>query len=157
VLGVGAVPEFATLEAQADEALGQLIDAGRRRLVALQRKREELDRQIALEGRRVQAWEQARRSLDDPPPPLRVVLGRLPTKREAVLAFLAEYPDSEFKLVEIRRALIERGAMTNEQTHALEVAVRDMEARDEIRRVRKGIYTLRPRHAEKYAGITDQD
>ena len=35
--------------------------------------------------------------------------------------------------------------MTNEQAHALEVAVREMEARGEIRRVRKGVYTLRPR------------
>jgi hypothetical protein len=145
---MSALPEFASLEAQADEALGRLIDAGRRRLVALQRKREELDRKIAVEGRRVQAWEQARRSLDDPPPPLRVVPGQLPTKREAVLSFLAEHPDSAFKLIEIRRALIERGAMTNQQAHALEVAVRDMEARGEIRRVGKGIYTLRPRHTE---------
>jgi hypothetical protein len=142
---MSAMPQLAPLEAQANDALAQLIEAGRRRLASLQSERDELDRQIAIEGRKVQAWEHARRSLAYPPPPLRVVAGQMPTKREAVLSFLAENPDSEFKLVEIRRGLIERGAMTNEQAHALEVAVRDMESRGEIRRVRKGIYTLRPR------------
>jgi hypothetical protein len=142
---VSALPQLATLEAHADDALGQLIEAGRRRLSDLQLKRDELDREIASEGSRLRAWEHARRSLTDSPVPLRVVPGQQPTKREAALAFLAEHPDSEFKLIEIRRALIERGAMTNDQAHALEVAVREMEARGEIRRVRKGIYTLRSR------------
>lgn len=142
---MNALPETASLEAQADDALGQLIDGARARLTGLQEDRDRLDSLIAAESRKIRAWEQARVSITDQGPPLRIVPGQLPTKREAVLELLGEYPDSDFKLIEIRRALIDRGLMTNSQAHALEVAVREMERRGEIRRVRKGIYTLRPR------------
>lgn len=141
---MSALPH-ASLEDQADDALGQLIAAGRERLQALQRQRDTVEDLIAAESRKLRAWQQARDSIKNPTPPLRAVPGHLPTKREAVLALLGAHPDSDFRLIEIRRALIERGEMTNDQAHALEVAVRDMEGRGEIRRVRRGIYTLRPR------------
>lgn len=108
------------------------------------KSREELDRKIAVHERRLRAWEGAKRSLDGRAAAPRILGVVPPTKREAVLALLAETPDGRFKLIEIRTALIQRGWMNAGQAHALEVAVTDMERRKEIRRVRRGVYTLRP-------------
>jgi hypothetical protein len=142
---VSAAPQLDSLEAQVDDGLGQLIQAARGELAALERQREDLEKEIAAQARRLRAWETARRTLGRQPAQLRAVDSEPPTKREAVLALLSQFPSDEFKLIEIRRALIERGWMTHAQAHALEVAVIEMARRGEIHRVRKGYYVFEPR------------
>ena len=151
---MSAVPQLETLEAEVDHGLGALIVAAKAELSELERQRSQLDEKIAAHTRRIRTWETTQRTLRQQPPRLRALESAPATKRDAVLAFLADYPDDEFKLIDIRRALIERGWMTNAQSHALEVAVVGMAQRGEIQRVRKGIYTLRPRIVE--AAWTDE-
>jgi hypothetical protein len=141
---MSAMPDLGALEAQVDDQLGDLLAAARDALKQLLKTREELDRKIAVHQRRLLSWEAAKRSLEGRAGAPRVLGVVPPTKREAVLALLAETPDAKFKLIEIRTALIQRGWMKDGQAHALEVAVTDMERRKEIRRVRRGIYTLTP-------------
>jgi hypothetical protein len=139
--------DLAGLADRVVDGLEELVVAGRRRLAALEARREELEREIAAQTRQLRTWEAAQRSLR---PPIRPTLlsvapdTGIPTKREAVLAYLTEAPDSVFKLVDIRRALVERAWMNNDKSsiHALEVAVIEMAERGELRRVRKGYYKL---------------
>ena len=148
---MNAVPKLDVLEAQVGDGLGQLIAATQRTLAELERRRQEIDAEIAAHGRKLRTWQNVRGSLGyDKGRQLRLVRDAPPTKREAVLGFLSDYPEGDFKLVEIRRALIERGWMTGEKNdiHALEVAVIGMAERGEIHRIRKGIYTLRPQVKE---------
>jgi hypothetical protein len=150
---VSALPQLDDLEARVGDHLGGLIEGTRRKLTELQRKREELDKEISAYARKLRAYEGFQRSLDPQAPHLRLVGGDTPpTKREAVLGFLSEDPEGHFKLIEIRRGLLERGWMSSDKRsiHALEVAVIEMERRGEIRRVRKGVYTLRPRAEDEW-------
>ena len=68
----------------------------------------------------------------------------LPSKPAAVVALLREHRGRALRLIEIRNALIERGFMGTEkrEVHALEVAVRALEARGAIERIRRGMYRL---------------
>jgi hypothetical protein len=137
--------EVEALEARIGDGLAELITAAERELAELHRQRGKLDEQIASYGRKLRTWESVRGSLGTKPRRLQVVADNEPTKREAVLAYLAEQPEAAFRLVEIRKGLIARGWMTSERRaiHALEVAVSGMADRGEIHRVRKGIYRLR--------------
>lgn len=148
---MNSVASLELLETRVEDGLGTLIDAARREVEELHRQREQLDREITDKVRKLRAWEYARDSLTRPRAgSLVAVPDELPTKREAVLAFLGEHPDEDFKLIQIRRGLIARGWMAGDAAsiHALEVAVRTMEQRGELRRPRKGIYTMRPRAEE---------
>jgi hypothetical protein len=138
---MSAIAQLEVLETEVGERLESLIEAAKLQLAELERDRTQLDRRIDTTLRRLRAWEAAYRSLGRGSVPPSV--GLVPhTKREAALLFLAERPNEELRLVDIRRALIDRGWMTNAQAHALEVAVTEMAARGEIARVRKGVYSL---------------
>lgn len=84
---------------------------------------------------------------------------RPPSKREAVLELLREQPDTEYKLSEIRSALIERGVMpdTDRASHALQMTVQNMFARyGEVDRPRPGFYKLAaPSGANKSGEISN--
>jgi len=145
---MSVVPRLDLLEAAFGDGLEQLIAAARQQLAELDERRRDLDREIAACSRKLRTWENVQASLArGPGNHLRLADAEPPTKREAVLAFLSERPDENFRLVEIRQALIGRGWMTDGRraVHALEVAVATMAERGDIQRVRKGIYALRPR------------
>lgn len=143
---MSAIAQLEVLETEVEERLESLIEAAKRQLAELERDRTQLDRRIDTTLRRLRAWEAAHRTLGRGS--TLPTVARVPhTKREAALLLLAERPHEELRLVEIRRALIERGWMTNTQAHALEVAVTGMAARGEIARVRKGVYSLQARGA----------
>jgi len=138
---MSAIAQLEVLETEVGERLESLIEAAKFQLAELERDRTQLDGRIDTTVCRLRAWEAAHRTLGQGSALPSVT--RVPhTKREAALLLLAERPDQELRLVEIRRALIERGWMTNAQAHALEVAVAEMAARGEITRVRKGVYSL---------------
>ena len=138
---MSAIAQLEVLETEVGERLESLIEAAKFQLAELERDRTQLDGRIDTTLRRLRAWEAAYRTLGQGSG-LPSVTCVPHTKREAALLLLAERPDQELRLVEIRRALIERGWMTNAQAHALEVAVAEMAARGEIARVRKGVYSL---------------
>ncbi len=138
--------QLEVLETEVDERLESLIEAAKRQVAELERDRTQLDRRIDTTLRRLRAWETAHRTLGRGS--ASSLVARVPhTKREAALLFLAEHPHEELRLVEIRRALIERGWMTDAQAHALEVAITGMAARGEIARLRKGVYSLQAQGA----------
>jgi hypothetical protein len=138
---VSAIAQLEVLETEVDERLTSLIEAAKRQLADLERDRTQLDRRIDTTLRQLRAGQTALRALGRGSASPSVAL--VPhTKRDAVLLFLAEHPFEELRLVEIRRALIERGWMTAAHVHALEVAITGMAARGEVARVRKGVYSL---------------
>lgn len=147
---VVAAPVIEELEAEIADGLAQLIEVQRAEIDALLREREALDQKINARQRKLRSWETARTSLGTAAqkPALQLVAAAPPTKREAVLAFLAESSASEHKLIDIRRALLARGWMLEAEVHALEVAVAEMARRGEIGRPRKGVYRLRPHEIE---------
>ncbi|MEJ7566992.1 MAG: hypothetical protein WKF41_01895 [Gaiellaceae bacterium] len=136
------------MEAEFGDGLGELVQVGQKRLRELHGERDRIEREIGAVTRKLRVWESARDSIrGGEGPGLRLVATDARTKRELVLAFLNEHPDTEFKLVEIRRALQDRGWLANDKKaiHALEVAVLGMAERAEIHRnrARKGFYRLR--------------
>jgi hypothetical protein len=72
------------------------------------------------------------------------LLGERPTKPSAVVSLLKQYPNRSFRLIDIRRELIRQGAMdcNAREIHALEVAVRALDQRGVIERIRRGTYRL---------------
>jgi hypothetical protein len=72
------------------------------------------------------------------------LLGERPTKPSAVLSLLKQHPNRSFRLIDIRRELIRQGAMEGNERdiHALEVAIRALDQRGVVERVRRGTYRL---------------
>jgi hypothetical protein len=142
---MGAQPELKLLEAQVEDGLAELIAVTRLKLTTLQRERDRILREISTYEAKLRVWEATRHSLGGTRGGLRAVTeGRLPTKPEAVLAFLAEHPRTTFRLSEVRDALIQRGWMedTRQARHALEVAALNLAKRGAVQRVQKGLYRL---------------
>jgi hypothetical protein len=141
---MNALPQISELADVVDDGLVRLIEAGRAELAELERRRSAIEVEIASRMRSLKAWESAQRSLAPRTQSLHLTSSaQHPTKREAVLALLSE-SSSEIKLADIRRALIERGWMSDDRKsiHALEVAAIAMAERGELRRPRKGFYAL---------------
>jgi hypothetical protein len=138
-------PELRLLEARVEDGLSELIAATTLKLTTLQRERDRILREIATYEAKLRVCEATRRSLSGTKGGLRAVTeGRVPTKPEAVLAFLAEQPRTTFRLSEIRDALMQRGWMedTRQARHALEVAALNLAKRGAVQRVQKGLYRL---------------
>jgi hypothetical protein len=144
--------EVPYLEAEVEGRLSTLIERTDAEIEQLKRTRSVIDNKITLLVRKRKLWEATVNALSaraedgtaDDAWRLRLVTGEQPAKPRAVVAFLSEHPDRAFRLIEIRHALIARGWMDEGQrsAHALEVAVRTLQARGEIERPRRGVYRI---------------
>jgi hypothetical protein len=152
---MSAQPEAPYLEAQVEDRLSALIEHTGAEIEQLKRTRVAVEKKIRLLARRRQLYEATLHALSPHSDEhtgewaLRLVPDQLPTKPRAVLAFLSEHPDQDFRLIEIRHALIARGWMGDDKqsAHALEVAVRMLQTRGEIERPRRGVYRIRRHEA----------
>jgi hypothetical protein len=113
---------------QIDEAIEKLED-----------KRREIDDHIALLMNARGMWKDLQQTANGNGN------GHKPTKRHAVLALLSSDPDREFKLADIRLALVGQGVMadTDKAAHSLQMTLHNMFKRyGEVERPRPGHYRL---------------
>ncbi len=121
------------------------IDEVKRQIADLEREQEGIAEAIAGLRRRLTMWSAlseftSMESADTP----RSGVGQVPSKRDALLALLAEAQGQPSRLVEMREEMIARGwlARTPQAIHALEVAATTLAQRGEVERVKKGVYRL---------------